>query len=111
LKKDNLETEQKQETTQETERTPSRTAAAGLAALAVAGLALPAAGAQLNTQEKVQQATVEQSANTAQAPELSNEALEQLLKSADLKIGSPSVRVVKALEIRPGSVLSVQYDR
>ncbi len=42
--------------------------------------------------------------------EISEEKLKELLDSAELKIGR-DVRVVKGLEIRPGSIIARQYDR
>jgi hypothetical protein len=42
--------------------------------------------------------------------EISKGTLEELLKSKGLAIGK-NVRVIKALEISPGSVIAKQYDR
>ena len=42
--------------------------------------------------------------------EISEEKLKELLDSAELKIGR-DIRVVKGLEIRPGSIIARQYDR
>lgn len=83
-------------------------ATAAISAIAVAGLALPAVAAEAPA-AAVEQKTQE-SAEEAQTPEISESALDQLLKSADLKIGK-SVRVIKALEIQPGAVIAKQYDR
>lgn len=104
MKKDNEQNEQEKQN-QESE-TPARQvsrASAAIAAVAVAGLAMPAAASELPQTEP---APVEQS----QPAELSGDALDNLLKSADLKAGK-SVRVIKTLEIRPGAVLARQYDR
>lgn len=42
--------------------------------------------------------------------EISEEKLEELLSKAQLEIGK-NVRVLKGLEIRPGSIIAKQYDR
>ena len=42
--------------------------------------------------------------------EISQERLQELLAKADLKIGE-NIRIIKGLEIQPGSVIAKQYDR
>jgi hypothetical protein len=42
--------------------------------------------------------------------EIDEDKLEELLKSSELEIGK-NVRVIKALEIGPGSIIAKQYDR
>jgi hypothetical protein len=104
MKKETEQNEQEQQKQEEAPSRPVSRASAAIAAIAVAGLAMPAVASEL---PQVENTAVEQA---AQPTELSNEALDNLLKGADLKAGK-SVRVIKTLEIRPGAVIAKQYDR